>query len=136
MGTCHRADCLQYWGYIAECNETDPNNIGAVLQGNNWAGYLQSNDRYSCDRQKLFTAPCPPGYCRTQLTILPTNNSMEQLENVVCRRSSQKGLLCGDCIEGNGILINFNGMRPVCTSCQDGLSTVGILVLEESTLSP
>ena len=48
MGTCH-------WGLstvlgIAECNETDPNNIGAVLQGNHWAGYLQSNDRYSCDR--------------------------------------------------------------------------------------
>ena len=126
MGTCH-CGMTTVQG-IAECNETDPNNIGAVLQANHWAGYLQFNDQHSCDGQKLFTAPCPPGYCQTQLTILPTNNSMAQLDNAVCGGSNRKDLLCGNCVEGNGVAINFNGMRPVCTSCQDGLSTVGLLV--------
>ena len=126
MGTCHCG--MPMVPGIEGCNETDPNNIGAVLQGNHWVGYLQSNGQHSCDGQKLFTAPCPPGYCQTQVTILPTNNSMEKLENVICGRSNRKGLLCGDCLEGSSIAVNFNGMRPVCTSCQDGLSTVGLLV--------
>ena len=126
MGTCH-CGMPTVLG-IEECNETDPNNIGAVLRGDYWAGYLPSNDQLSCDGQKFFSAPCPPGYCQTQLSTLPTNNSMEQLENAICGKSNRKGLLCGDCLERNGIAINFNGMRPVCTSCQDGLSTVGLLV--------
>ena len=126
MGTCHCGMPMLLG--VDDCNETDPNIIGAVLRGDHWAGYLPSNDQHSCDGQKLFTAPCPPGYCQTQLTTLPTNNSMAQVENTVCGRSNRKGLLCGNCVEGNGIAINFNGMRPVCTSCQDGLSTVGLLV--------
>ena len=126
MGTCH-CGMSTVLG-IEECNETDPNAVGAVLQVNHWAGYLPSNDQNSCDEQKLFSAPCPPGYCQTQLTTLPNNNSMQLLEEVVCGGSSREGLLCGDCTEGNGIAVNFNGARPVCTSCQDGLSTVGLLV--------
>ena len=113
---------------IVECNESDPNNIGAVLKGYYWAGYLPSDDQHSCEGQKFFSAPCPPGYCQTQQTTLPNNNSKQILEDAVCKGSKRKGLLCGDCLEGSSIAVNFNGMRPVCTSCQDGLSTVGLLV--------
>ena len=126
MGTCHCG--ISTVQGIVECNETDPNNIGAVLQASHWAGYLPSKDQHSCDGQKLYSAPCPPGYCQTQLTTLPSNNSKQLAEEVVCRRSKRRGLLCGDCLEGSGIAVNFNGMRPVCTSCQEGLSTVGLLV--------
>ena len=125
-GTCH-CGMLTLTG-IAECNESDPNAIGAVLQRDHWAGYFSSKDQHSCDGQKLFSAPCPPGFCRTQPTTLPNNNSKQLLEDVVCGGSKRKGLLCGDCIEGNGIAVNFNGVRPVCTSCKEGLSNVGILV--------
>ena len=125
-GTCH-CGILTLLG-IEDCNETDPNNIGAVLPGNHWVGYLPSNDQHSCDGQMLFSAPCPAGYCQTHRTTLPTNNSKLLLENAVCGGSKRKGLLCGDCLEGSGIAVNFNGMRPVCISCQDGLSTVGLLV--------
>ena len=126
MGTCH-CGMATVLG-IGECNETDPNNIGAVLQGYYWAGYWPSNDQHSCDGQKLYSAPCPPGYCQKQSSTLPRNNSKHLLEEVVCGGSKRKGLLCGDCLEGYSTAINFNGMRPVCTSCQDGLSTVGLLV--------
>ena len=126
MGTCH-CGIPTVLG-IEDCNESDPNNIGAVLQRNHWAGYLPSHDQHSCDGQKLFSAPCPPGYCQTLQTTLPNNNSRVLLEEIVCGGSNRKGLLCGDCLEGYSTAINFNGMRPVCTSCQDGLSTVGLLV--------
>ena len=126
-GTC-QCGMLTICG-IAECNNAiEPNVKGAVLQRDYWAGYLTSNDQHSCDGQKFFTAPCPPGYCQTQLSTLPDNNSKQLLEEVVCGKSNRKGLLCGDCIEGNSIAVNFNGIRPVCTSCQEGLSHVGVLV--------
>ena len=126
MGTCHCG--MPTVQGIEECNETDPNNIGAVLQRNHWAGYLPSIDQFSCNGQKFFSAPCPPGYCQTLQTTLPNNNSREVLEEIVCGRSNRKGLLCGECLEGYSTAINFNGIRPVCTNCQDGLSTVGLLV--------
>ena len=126
MGTCHCG--LTTVIGIAECNETDPEVIGAVLERDHWAGYLPSNDRHSCDGQKFFTGPCPPGYCQTQRITLPQNNSQQELQEIVCAKSNRKGLLCGDCLEGKGIAVNFNGIRPVCVSCEEGLSNVGILV--------
>ena len=126
MGSCH-CGMPTVLG-IEDCNETDPNNIGAVLQGDHWAGYLPSDDQHSCEGQKFYTALCPPGYCQTQQSTLLNNNSRELLEEIVCGGSNRKGLLCGDCLEENSIAVNFNGMRPVCTSCQDGLSAVGLIV--------
>ena len=125
-GTCH-CGMTTVTGII-DCNERHPEMIGAVLDRNYWAGYLQSNDLHSCAGQKFFTAHCPPGYCHTQKIILHENYSHQELQIVVCGESSRKGLLCGDCSEGKGIAVNFNGIRPVCVSCEEGLSTVGILV--------
>ena len=125
-GTCH-CGMTTVTGII-DCNESHPEMIGAVLERNHWAGYLASNDLHSCAGQKFFTAPCPPGYCHTQKIILHENYSHQELQIVVCGESSRKGLLCGDCSEGKGIAVNFNGIRPVCVSCEEGLSTVGILV--------
>ena len=125
-GTC-QCGMLAVKG-IAECNEADPNAVSAVLLRGHWAGYLPSNDQHSCDEQKFFSASCPTGYCNTQQTTLPNNNSKQLLEEVVCGGSKRKGILCGECLEGNGIAVNFNGILPVCVSCQEGLSRVGILV--------
>ena len=125
-GTCHCG--MNSVTGIAECNETDPEVIGAVLERDYWAGYLPSNDRHSCDGQKFFTGSCPPGYCQTQQVTLPENNSQQELQGVVCTGASRKGLLCGDCLDGKGIAVNFNGIRPVCASCQEGISYVGIPV--------
>ena len=113
---------------IAECNDADPNTVSAVLLRGHWAGYLPSNDQHSCDGQKFFSASCPTGYCNTRQTTLPNNNSKQLLEEVVCGGSKRKGILCGECLEGNGIAVNFNGILPVCVSCQEGLSRVGVLV--------
>ena len=125
-GTCH-CGMTTVTGII-DCNENHPEMIGAVLERNHWAGYLASNDLHSCAGQKFFTAPCPPGYCHTRKIILHENYSHQELHIVVCGKSSRTGLLCGDCSEGKGIAVNFNGIRPVCVSCEEGLSTVGILV--------
>ena len=125
-GTC-QCGMLAVKG-IAECNEADPNAVSAVLLRGHWAGYLPSNDQHSCDGQKFFSASCPTGYCNTQQTTLPNNNSKQLLEEVVCGGSKRKGILCGECLEGNGIAVNFNGILPVCVSCQEGLSKVGVLV--------
>ena len=125
-GTCN-CGLLTVKG-IAECNEADPNAVSAVLLRGHWAGYLPSNDQHSCDGQKFFSASCPMGYCNTQQTTLPNNNSKQLLEEMVCGGSKRKGILCGECLEGNGIAINFNGILPVCVSCQEGLSRVGVLV--------
>ena len=125
-GTCH-CGVLIVIG-IADCNESHPEVIGAVLERDYWAGYLHSNDQHSCDGQKFFTGPCPPGYCQTHLITLPENNSQQMLQEVMCNGCNRKGILCGDCLEGNSIAVNFNGIRPVCVSCEDGLSKVGILV--------
>ena len=125
-GTCH-CGMTSVTG-IAECNETDPEVIGAVLERDYWAGYLPSNEWHSCDGQKFFTGSCPPGYCQTQQVTLPENNSQQELQGVVCTGANRKGLLCGDCLDGKGIAVNFNGIRPVCASCQEGISYVGIPV--------
>ena len=125
-GTCH-CGLLTVKG-IAECNDTDPNTVSAVLLRGHWAGYLPSNDQHSCDGQKFFSASCPTGYCNTQQTTLPNNNSKQLLEEVVCGGSKREGILCGECLEGNSIAVNFNGILPVCVSCQEGLSRVGVLV--------
>ena len=129
MGTCH-CGVLSVTG-IAECNESH-----SVLERDHWAGYLPSNDQHSCDGQKFFTAQCPPGYCQTQQITLPENNSQQELQEAACNRSNRKGLLCGDCLESKGIAVNFNGIRPVCVSCEEGLSKVGILVWILSELVP
>ena len=121
MGTCH-CGVLSVTG-IADCNESHPEKIGAVLKRDHWAGYLPSNDQHSCDGRKFFTGPCPSGYCQTQQIML-----QEGLHETVCNGSNRYGLLCGDCLEGNSIAVNFNGIRPVCVSCEEGLSKVGILV--------
>ena len=126
MGTCH-CGMTSVTG-IAECNETDPEVISAVLERDYWAGYLPSNDQHSCDGQKFFTGSCPPGYCQTQQVTLSENNSQQELQGVVCAGTNRKGLLCGDCLDGKGIAVNFNGIRPVCASCQEGISYVGIPV--------
>ena len=126
MGTC-QCGMLTVNG-IAKCNEKHPEMIGAVLERDHWAGYLPSNDQHSCDGQKFFTGQCPPGYCQSQQITLPENNSQHKLDEMVCAGSDRRELLCGDCLEGKGIAVNFNGIRPVCTSCEEGLSKVGILV--------
>ena len=113
---------------MAKCNESHPEVIGAVLERDHWAGYLPSNDQHSCDGQKFFTGLCPPGYCQMQPSKLPENNSQQELQNVVCTGYDRKGILCGDCLESKGIAVNFNGIRPVCVSCEEGLSKVGIIV--------
>ena len=127
MGTCHCG--MHTLVGITACNESHPEVIGAVLERDHWAGYLPSNDQHSCDGQKIFTGPCPPGYCQTQPITLSVNNSQQELQDIVCaHRSNRKGLLCGDCFKGNSIAVNFNGIRPVCISCEEGLSKVGILI--------
>ena len=128
MGTCH-CGMTTVTGII-ECDENHPEAISAVLERKHWTGYLPSNDLHSCDGQKFFTGACPPGYCHTQKIILHENYSYshQELQDLVCGESSRKGLLCGDCIEGKGIAVNFNGIRLVCVSCKEGLSTVGIVV--------
>ena len=124
MGTCH-CGLLSVTG-IAKCSNGVE--IGAVLERDHWAGYLSSSDQHSCDEQKFFTAQCPPGYCQTQAITLPQNNSQQDLQDLMCSGSNRNGTLCGDCLEGKGIAVNFNGIRPVCVSCEEGLSKVGILV--------
>ena len=126
MGTCH-CGLTNVIG-IAECNETHPEVIGAVLERDHWVGYIPSNGRHSCDGQKFFTGLCPPGYCQTQRITLPQNNSQQELQAAVCAGPNRKGVLCGDCLEGKGIAVNFNGIRPVCVNCKEGISNVGILV--------
>ena len=124
MGTCHCG--MPSVTGIAGCINDEE--MGAVLERDHWAGYLPSHDQHSCDGQKFFTGQCPPGYCQTQTITLPQNNSQQELQDLMCNGSSRKGILCGDCLEGKGIAVNFNGIRPVCVSCEEGLSKVGILV--------
>ena len=126
LGTCH-CGMLTLIG-IAECNESHPEVIGAVLERDHWAGYLPSNDQHSCDGQKFFTGLCPPGYCQSHQITLPENNSKQRLQDLLCTGSNRKGLLCGDCFNRNGVAVNFNGIQPACFSCEEGLSKVGILV--------
>ena len=123
MGTCHCG--MHKVTGIAKCIDEE---MGAALERDHWAGYLPSHDQHSCDGQKFFTGQCPPGYCQTQTITLPQNNSQQDLQDLMCNGSNRNGILCGDCIEGKGIAVNFNGIRPVCVSCEDGLSKVGILV--------
>ena len=127
MGTCHCG--MHTLVGITACNESHTEVIGAVLERDHWAGYLPSNDQHSCDGQKIFSGLCPPGYCQTQPITLSVNNSQQELQEVVCaHRSNRKGILCGECFEGNSIAVNFNGIRPVCISCEEGLSKVGFLL--------
>ena len=115
-GTCH-CGLLSAMTGILECLKDEE--ISAVLERGHWAGYLPSSDQHSCDGQKFFTGQCPPGYCQTQTITLPQNNSQQELQDLMCNGSNRKGTLCGDCLEGKGIAVNFNGIRPVCVSCEE-----------------
>ena len=133
MGTCH-CGMLSVTG-IAKC-VNDNKEMTAVLERDQWAGYLPSHDQHSCDGQKFFIGQCPPCYCQTQTITLPQNNSQQELQDLMCNGSNRNGTLCGDCLEGKGIAVNFNGIRPVCVSCEEGLSKVGILVWILSEWAP
>ena len=102
----------------------------AVLEKEHWAGYLQSDSTtlHSCNGLKLFTAPCPPGYCSPSVQLLPQNQSKELLEDLLCAPNNRKGVLCGECMEGHSMPANLNGLNLVCTKCNGALSRAGILV--------
>ena len=102
----------------------------AILEKEHWAGYLQSDSTtlHSCYGLKLFTAPCPPGYCSPSVQLLPQNQSKELLEDLLCAPNNRKGVLCGECMEGHSMPANINGLNPVCTKCDGALSRAGILV--------
>ena len=112
---------------LLECKQ---DTFQAVLEKDHWAGYLQSDSTtlHSCNGLKLFTAPCPPGYCSPSVQILPQNQSKELLEDLLCAPNNRKGVLCGECMKGHSMPANLNGLNPVCTKCDGALSRAGILV--------
>ena len=112
---------------LLECKQ---DTFQAVLEKDHWAGYLQSDSTtlHSCNGLKLFTAPCPPGYCSPSVQLLPQNQSKELLQDLLCAPNNRKGVLCGECMEGHSMPANLNGLNPVCTKCDGALSRAGILV--------
>ena len=112
---------------IKECKQ---DTFQAELDKDHWAGYLRSDrtTQYTCNGLRFFTAPCPPGYCSPSVQLLPQNQSMELLEDLLCAPNNRRGVLCGECMEGYSIPANLNGLNPVCTACDEALSTVGIIV--------
>ena len=112
---------------LLECKQ---DTFQAVLEKEHWAGYLQSDSTtlHSCNGLKLFTAPCPPGYCSPSVQLLPQNQSKELLQDLLCAPNNRKGVLCGECMEGHSMPANLNGLNPVCTKCNGALSRAGILV--------
>ena len=112
---------------LLECKQ---DTFQAVLEKDHWAGYLKSDStmQHSCNGMKLFTAPCPPGYCSPSVQILPQNQSKELLQDLLCAPNNRKGVLCGECMEGHSMPANLNGLNPVCTKCDGALSRAGIFV--------
>ena len=110
---------------ISGCND---NTSQAQLIANSWLGYLPAEDSSSCDGYKLFYASCPLGYCSAFPTALPSNNSREALEALLCGPNKRKGILCGECQEGHSMTVNFGDLTPVCVDCSTHLSYVGVLI--------
>ena len=110
---------------ITNCNSTTHQ---AKLAGNYWIGYLPSQDVGSCDGQRLYYSLCPPGFCRPELTQIPSNNSAEELNKVVCSAGRRSGVLCGDCAAGHSATVNFGALSPNCVDCSETLSVVGVLI--------
>ena len=112
---------------LLECKQ---DTFQAVLEKDHWAGYLQSDSTtpHSCNGLKLFTAPCPPGYCSPSVQLLPQNQSKELLQNLLCAPNNRKGVLCRECMEGHSMPANLNGLNLVCTKCDGVLSRAGIFV--------
>ena len=125
LGTCIcAADGLQG---ILECKQ---DTFQAVLDKDHWAGYLQSDrtTQYTCNGLRFFTAPCPPAYCSPSVQLLPQNQSVELLEDLLCAPNKRRGVLCGECMEGHSMPANLNGLNPVCMKCDGALSRAGIIV--------
>ena len=122
--------CICAASGVQELLECKQDFFQAVLEKDHWAGYLQSDSTtlHSCNGLKLFTAPCPPGYCSPSVQLLPQNQSKELLEDLLCAPNNRKGVLCGECMEGHSMPANLNGLNPVCTKCDGALSRAGILV--------
>ena len=110
---------------ISGCNDST---LQAQLMANMWLGYLPADDINSCDGNKLFSASCPQGYCSAFPTALPSNNSREALELLLCGPNKRKGILCGECQEGHSITMNFGDLTPMCADCSTPLSYVGVLI--------
>ena len=105
------AEDYQYNG-ITACNITSS---VAIIEPGLWVGY--GNETH-LTHDNLFTAPCPPPYCISNLTML--NVSAELLNGYICQKN-RHGLLCGEC--KNGTSVFFNDYRPSCKkdrSCRLG----------------
>lgn len=122
---CQCASIASSMTAISGCND---NTTQAELIENSWVGYLPAADGSSCDGKKLFSAPCPVGYCSEFPTALPSNSSREALESLLCGPNKRKGILCGECQEGHSMTVNFGDLSAVCVDCSTHLSSVGMLI--------
>ena len=92
----------QYNG-ITACNITSS---VAIIEPGLWVGY---DNQTNLTHNNLYTAPCPPPYCNSNVTTL--NVSAELVSDYICRENRQ-GFLCGEC--KNGTSVFFNSYRPLC----------------------
>ena len=126
QGTC-QCGLLHGIQGIKTCSNVNQQEV-AILHENVWAGFVDSQHPSGCNSLLLYTAKCPLDYCHNQPLPLPNNHSKEKLDDCVCGRNNRKGLLCGDCLSGYSININFGGSTPKCTQCSGPLSKAGILI--------
>ena len=126
QGTC-QCGLLHSIQGIKTCSNVNLQEV-AILNENVWAGFVDSQHPSGCNGLLLYTAKCPLDYCHNQPLPLPNNHSKEKLNDCVCGRNNRNGLLCGDCLSGYSININFGGSTPKCTQCSGPLSKAGILM--------
>ena len=97
-----------YNGYII-CNSS---NFTATILRGYWIGH--GNDSKSSDDHELLVGPCI--YCEQseEHVLLPRDTN--ELSDHMCKKVNRKGVLCGQCLDGYGPVVNG---ELECQNCTD-----------------
>ena len=104
---------------IPKCNS---NNFTAVFQSGYWVGYYNNT---------LYTAVCPYDFCVRIGKEYSLPSSRTELNSSICR-SGRKGVLCGQCSDGQSM--HYHSSRLTCGD--EGKCPYGIVFYILSELIP
>ena len=116
---------------ISGISGCDFDEFQAFMSPNYWAGYFDSNQKYTsdspCHDRKLYLSICPHLYCKFvtgrdyKRRHIANDASNQALSDDLC--DNRFGVLCSDCKENYSVAINSYGTGARCINCSSSIPT-------------
>ena len=106
-----KCECIQN-GFLGNV-DCDMDSFSASLLNNYWMGFLPKHNN------TLVVSHCPPNFCylSPNQSSFPLPNSANELDGLICGRQNRTGILCGECKDGYGPVVNTETHE--CILCND-----------------